>query len=98
MAARQRDPSDALGVYVEAARAVTRSGDFVDFSERGRFRVRLGWIKANDVAGIGERGAPHRAVVSRRRAVERHVDAAVLGRVERLVRVGVLVTLAVAVG
>src|SRR5207253_4707762 len=58
----------------------------------------LGRIKPYGIAREAERGAPHRAVAARRDAVERHVDAAVLVGIERLIRLGVFVALAVAVG
>src|SRR5262245_38499269 len=99
VAAGERDPHHVLSVDIHAARAIARSRDFVDLSERRLGRVAaLGRVEAHCVAREGERSAPHRAVTARRDAVERHVHAAVLVRVERLVRLGVVVTLAVAVG
>ena len=99
VAARQRHPHHVVGVDVHAARAVSRRREFVDFRKRRRGRLALGRIEPHDVAGEAERGAPHRAVDrARRHPVERDVDPAVLVGIERLVRLGPLVTLAVGVG
>src|SRR5947209_3271989 len=99
VAAREWDPHDVLGVDIHSARTVARRRYLVHFRERGLGRIGLGRIEPNHVAGEAERGAPNRAIDrARSNAVERHVDAAVLVGIEWLVRLGVFVTLAVAIG
>ena len=96
VAARERDPEDAVGVDVAAARAVARERDFVVFGERGEGRVRAG-RDADDAARIAHHRAPYRAVERADRDRE-HVDrdALVLLRLCRLVGLHIGAALAVA--
>ena len=97
VAARQRDPNAALLVDVAAARAEARQRHVVLFGQR-LVRV-LGRIDAHDGAGVAAQRAPHRAVGrARHHRIEGRADAHVLARLLRLAGLGVLVTLAVAVG
>ena len=69
----------------------------VDFRQRGLRRIRTGH-EPHDRARESERRSPDRSVGRRRRRVERRVDALVLRRIHRLIRLDVGVAPAVAVG
>src|SRR5262249_54904861 len=90
VAARQRHPGDTVAIDVHTARAVARQRRLVDLRQRGRRRVRAR-AHPYDVAGEGEHRAPHRTVVGiDADAVERGGDALVLARIDRLVRLDIV--------
>ena len=98
VAAAERHPHHALPVDVGAARAEAGHRHVVDLGQRRRRRVGAR-RQAHDRAGHAQRRAPDRAVDrARHHRVERRVDARVLGRDRRLIRLDVGVALAVAVG
>src|SRR5262249_25143058 len=93
VAARQRHIGDAIAVDVEAARPEPRERRLIDFRQPG-----LG-VEPDHIAGITKDGAPDSAVDRvYADAVEAGVDAFVLGRIDRLVRLHIVIDLAVAVG
>src|SRR3954465_8639369 len=97
MPARERGPEHAVAVDVAAARTVSRHRRLVELGER-RARGGSPRIDAHPVARKSERPGPYRGRPGiNGDAIETGDHAVVLGRIERVVRVGEIVAPAIAV-
>src|SRR5439155_10224654 len=98
VAAGERDPIHAILIDVAAARAEARHRDVEVLGQRGLGRIRAGH-DAHDRTRIGADGTPDRVVDGAHRdRVDHLAEAAILGRIHRLVGLGIRSALAVAVG
>src|SRR5262245_60632459 len=98
MAACQRRPEHAVAIEVTAARPISRQRWLVDFGECGVRRIRS-WVEAHDVPGDSQRRPPDGPIdrIHGHAVYGRH-DPLVLYRLDRLIRLNILVPLAVTVG